>query len=111
MRGGFVARFLAEVGFLVLLAVGVGVADLRTKWIAAVMGGGWLLVTAIEWLAWRAARRVEAVVQPLALPPVPAEEQHGWDVEEILAPLPEEPQGEALTSILPPEDAQDPREG
>jgi len=106
MRGGFASRFALEAGFLVLLAVGVGFADLRRAWIALVMACGWLLVTAVEWIAWRSARQVEAAV---ALPPIrPAlDEQHGWDVDEILAPLPEEPQDEALTSILPPEDVQD----
>jgi hypothetical protein len=109
MRGGFVSRFVAEAGFLVLLAVGVGFADLRTTWIALVMASGWLLVTMIEWLAWRSARRAPAIVP--AFPAAPVEEQHGWAVEEILAPLPEEPQGEALTSILPPEDVQGHGEG
>jgi hypothetical protein len=104
MRGGFVTRFVAEAGFLVLLAVGVGFADLSTRWIALVMGCGWLLVTVIEWLAWRSARSTAAILP--AIPTAPVEEQHGWDVEDILAPLPEEPQGEALTGILPPEEAQ-----
>src|SRR3989442_1488952 len=107
MRGGFASRFVVETGFLVLLAIGVAFADLRTAWIALVMACGWLLVTAIEWLAWRAARRVEAVLALSPVPPTPFEDQHGWDVEEILAPLPEEPQGEALTGILPPEDVQE----
>ena len=106
MRGGFASRFALEAGFLVLLAVGVGFADLRRAWIGLVMACGWLLVTAVEWIAWRSARRVEEAV---ALPPIrPAQvEEHGWDVDEILAPLPEEPQDEALTSILPPEDVPD----
>src|SRR5437763_1273960 len=67
MRGGFASRFALEAGFLVLLAVGVGFADLRRAWIALVMACGWLLVTGFEWIAWRSARRVEAAV---ALPPI-----------------------------------------
>jgi hypothetical protein len=101
MRGDFAARFAVEAVFLVLLAVGAGLSDLRTRWIAAVMGAGWLIVTAVEWLAWRAEKRLEAAMAPRALPA--EEEQHGWDVAEILAPLPDEPQGEALTGVLPPE--------
>jgi hypothetical protein len=104
MRGGFASRFALEAGFLVLLAVGVGFADLRRAWIALVMACGWLLVTGFEWIAWRSARRVEAAVALPPIRPAQVEEQHGWDVDEILAPLPEEPQDEALTSILPPED-------
>ena len=107
MRGGFASRFALEAGFLVLLAVGLGYANVRPEWIAAVMAGGWLLVTAIEWVLWRAARRSDAAVLLAPLPGGQLQEQHGWDVEEILAPLPEEPQGEALTGILPPEDAQE----
>jgi len=107
MRGEFAARFVLEAGFLVLLAVGLGVADLETRWIVLVMACGWVLVTAIEWLAWRSARRAEAAVILPPIAPAELEEQHGWDVEEILAPLPEEPQGEALTGILPPEDLQE----
>jgi hypothetical protein len=106
MRAGFAWRFAVEALFLVLLAVGAGFSDLETRWIAAVMAAGWVIVTGVEWLGWRAERRIEAAVAPRALPV--AEEQHGWDVAEILAPLPEEPQGEARTGILPPEGAPSP---
>ena len=39
--------------FLGLLALAVGLAELATPWIVAVMAVGWLLVAVVEWLAWR----------------------------------------------------------
>jgi hypothetical protein len=113
---GFAARFAVEVAFLVLLAVAAGFADLRAWIVVVVMAGGWLVVTLIEALAWRAERdleqRIGSAAPHPAFDPGPSEPEprHGWDVEEILAPLPEEepPQqgGDALTSVIPPEEAE-----
>ena len=50
---GFALRFAVEVAFLVLLALAVGLAELATPWIVAVMVIGWVLVAVIEWLAWQ----------------------------------------------------------
>ena len=50
--GGFTPRFAFEVVFLVLLAIACGLADLRPLVIGLVMGGAWVLMTGIEWLAW-----------------------------------------------------------
>jgi hypothetical protein len=101
MGGGFTPRFAFEIVFLVLLAIACGLADLRPLVIGLVMGGAWVLMTGIEWLAWRSETTVDA---PPAWPDVPgddAEPLDSWDIDEILAPLPE---GEAggSTSILPP---------
>ena len=46
-------RFVLEAGFLVLLAVVVGFADLSPPLIILVMAVGWLLVSLIEYFAWR----------------------------------------------------------
>jgi len=46
-------RFVLEAGFLVLLAVVVGLADLDPLLIVLVMLVGWLLVSLIEYFAWR----------------------------------------------------------
>jgi hypothetical protein len=43
-----------EWGFLILLAVGAAVADLRPAYIILVMTIGWILVVLVELLAWRA---------------------------------------------------------
>jgi hypothetical protein len=99
--GGFTPRFAFEVVFLVLLAIACGLADLRPLVIGLVMGGAWLLMTGLEWLAWRSESTVDA---PPAWPGTPAdgaEPLDSWDIEEILAPLPEDEPG-GSTSVLPP---------
>jgi hypothetical protein len=57
MPAGFAPRFAIEAGFLILLGVGAGVANLRTIVIVAVLAGGWALVSLIELSIWRAAPR------------------------------------------------------
>jgi type IV secretory pathway VirB10-like protein len=46
-------RFVLEAGFLVLLALVVGLADLDPVLIVLVMLVGWILVSLIEYFAWR----------------------------------------------------------
>jgi hypothetical protein len=100
--GGFTPRFAFEIVFLVLLAVACGLADFRPLVIGLVMGGAWVLMTGIEWLAWRSEKAVDA---PPPWPPDGSgnggEPVDSWDIDEILAPLPEDgPEGS--TSVLPP---------
>jgi hypothetical protein len=85
----FSLRFAVEVAFLVLLALAVGLAELATPWIVAVMVVGWVLVAVIEWFAWRSEQAPddEAAVAELESRP---EEATSWDLDEILAPLPED---------------------
>ncbi len=79
MPEGFASRFAIEAGFLILLGVGAGFADLRPIVIVAVLAAGWLLVSLIEVATWHA--RARAVV-PFVLPPEPAQEpEHGWPVD------------------------------
>jgi hypothetical protein len=98
--GGFTPRFAFELVFLVLLAVACGLAELRPLVIGLVMGAAWLLTTAIEWLAWRSEKTVDA---PPAWPPENGGEPlDAWDLDEILAPLPEDEVEGSSTSVLPP---------
>jgi hypothetical protein len=46
-------RFALEVAFLVALAVVLGVADVASSIIVAIMLAGWVLVALLEWAAWR----------------------------------------------------------
>ena len=72
---------MLEAGFLVLLAVVVGFADLSPALIILVMAVGWLLVSLIEYFAWRQAQAAvvvarydeapEVVVEEVAPPPPP----------------------------------------
>jgi hypothetical protein len=47
------SRFAFEVLFLVALAVGLTLAEVRTLVIVGVMALGWVIVAALEWAAWR----------------------------------------------------------
>jgi hypothetical protein len=47
------SRFAFEVLFLVALAVGLTLAEVRTAVIVGVMALGWVIVAALEWAAWR----------------------------------------------------------
>jgi hypothetical protein len=87
MWGRLGPRFAVEAAFLILLAVGLGLADQSWVVIVAVMAGGWALVSLIELVAsrrattqWSYARDAPAEEPALAeepaepaLPPEPAE--------------------------------------
>src|SRR5438105_6366345 len=68
MPEGLVPRMAIEWGFLILLAVGAGWADLRPVLIVLVMAIGWILVVLVELLAWR-ARPAYAVTETVVEPP------------------------------------------
>jgi hypothetical protein len=79
MPGGFAPRFAIEAGFLILLGVGAGIADLRTRVIVAIVAGGWVLVSLIELSIWRAeGRTVKPRVGPA--PELEPELEVGWPV-------------------------------
>ncbi len=110
MPEAFSPRFAAEAAFLILLAVGLGLADLRAWIVVAVMGGAWLLVCLLEWAAWR-SRVVHVWTAPLPEEePEPPAAATSWDMREILVPeeeqAPPEPEqaGEALTSVVSSEE-------
>jgi len=91
MPGGFAWRFAIEAGFLILLGVGSGYANLRTAVIVAVVAVGWLLVSLIELTVWRAQPRP---VGPF-VPPLRPEEPDTGSGEvraEEAAPVPVEPE-------------------
>jgi hypothetical protein len=80
MPGGFLSRFAIEAGFLILLGVGAGIADLRSAVIVALLAGGWLLVSLIELGVWRAEGRMASPrMRPVA--PAEPEPEVGWPVE------------------------------
>ena len=87
---GFAPRFAVEVVFLALLALAVGLAELATVWIVVVMTVGWVLVVLVEWLAWRSESVVDDETTPVDVAERPPEEDTSWDIDEILAPAPED---------------------
>ena len=95
---------MLEAGFLILLAVVVGLADLSPALIVLVMAVGWLLVALIEYFAWRqsprmaGARRRQVVAEPALAPAVVHEEV----VEDVPPPPP--PPAPPPTPAAPPEE-------
>ncbi len=80
MPGGFLSRFALEAGFLILLGVGAGIADLRPAVIVALLAGGWVLVSLIEVGVWRAESRIVSPRRPPVALPEP-EVEVGWPLE------------------------------
>jgi outer membrane biosynthesis protein TonB len=113
-------RFVLEAGFLVLLAVVVGIADLDPLLIVLVMAVGWLLVSLIEYFAWRqqgaALRRFEAAPAPVMEeevveaappppPPAPAPPPAMATEEEVVEDVPPPPPpARAPEPAAPPEE-------
>src|SRR3954449_8942772 len=90
MPGGLGPRFILEAAFLLLLAVGTGLADLSTRTIVIVMAVAWALVAAIEWIAWRErARYLE-------------QGPYAWRADRLAPPWPEERQVDPYAQIVVP---------
>ena len=90
-------RFALEALFLVLLAIGAGLADLRPGFIVLVMAVAWLLVAIVEFTAERiSASPLTYLVPQRGEPPV-EEAEASWPMPEertVVAP-PEHPEPEA----------------
>jgi hypothetical protein len=85
-------RFALEALFLLLLAIGAGLADLRPLLIIVVVGVGWILVALIEITAERIARSPVTYLLP---PPMEVEHE---EAPRVFMPRPEE-----RTVVAPPE--------
>jgi hypothetical protein len=81
MPGGFAPRFAIEAGFLILLGVGAGLADLRSGVIVALLAAGWVLVSVFELAVWRAQGRPAAPAVTAPPPEPEPEPQIGWQPE------------------------------
>ena len=97
-------RFLLEATFLVLVAVGAGLAGLQAVWIGVVMFGAWLLVALVERGGSRRGRASAA--PPEAERELEPEPQPEPDPEPAPEPTPEpEPEPERrpeLAAVPPP---------
>src|SRR5215510_8673839 len=85
-------RFALEALFLILLAVGAGLADLRPLEIVLVVAGAWVLVALVEFAAERSASAPLTQLMPREAAPQEDED------ERVEWPLPEE-----RTVVAPPE--------
>jgi hypothetical protein len=86
-------RFALEALFLVLLAIGAGLADLRPAVIVLVMAVAWVLVALIEFTAERIASSPTSYMLP-----TPARVDEAGEAEPVVWPRPEE-----RTVVAPPE--------
>ena len=98
---------MLEAGFLVLLAVVVGFADLSPWLIILVMALGWLLVSLIEYFAWRQTVHAMSGRYDEPAPAPVVEERVVEDVPPPPAPTPPPspppPAAEEETVVQPPE--------
>jgi predicted lipid-binding transport protein (Tim44 family) len=88
MPGALGPRFALEAGFLILLAVVLGFADLSPLLIILIMGLAWVLVSMIEYFAWRQGPRFPTRYAAAVGPPL---EQGEMVVQEPAAPPPPPP--------------------
>jgi hypothetical protein len=114
MPGALGPRFALEAGFLILLAVVLGFADLGPALIILIMALAWLLVSVIEYFAWRQGPRFPARFAT-ATQPAAAEVAGEEFVEERVAPPPPPqraaPPPEEETVIAPPSAREQPEAG
>ena len=97
---------MLEAGFLILLAVVVGLADLSPALIVVVMTVGWLLVALIEYFAWRQSAAFATVQRYAAVEAPPAPMVHEEVVEDMPPPPPPPPAPtptEEETIVAPPQ--------
>lgn len=85
MPGALGPRFALEAGFLILLAVVLGFADLSPLLIILIMALAWVLVSMIEYFAWRQGPRFPTRYAAAVGPPL---EQGEIGVEEPAVPPP-----------------------
>jgi hypothetical protein len=88
MPGAFAPRFAIEAGFLILLGVGAGYADLRPAVIVALLAGGWIIVSLIELAIWRSQALAVHTYAPAE--PAPVDGEPTQAVEEAAEPAPED---------------------
>jgi hypothetical protein len=91
-------RFALEAIFLVLLAIGAGLAELRPALIVLVMAVAWVLVALVEFTAERIAASPTSYLLPAPAPPEEGEP------EQVFWPPPEE-----RTVVAPPERPAEPQ--
>ena len=102
-RGVTVPRLAIEGGFLLLVAVLAGLADLTTGWIVGVMAIAWALVALAEWAAAakRARWRLDEVAPPVVVQgPGAADSTGPWDMPVVEATAIEsQPTSESKTIV------------
>jgi hypothetical protein len=99
-----------EAGFLILLAVVVGLADLSPALIVLVMTVGWLLVALIEYFAWRQSPGLATARRYTTVEAAPRVTEHEEVAEDIAPPPPPPPPPAEQETIVEPPEAEPPAE-
>jgi predicted lipid-binding transport protein (Tim44 family) len=99
MPGALGPRFALEAGFLILLAVVLGLADLSPLLIILIMALAWVLVSLIEYYAWRQGPRFPTRYAAATGPPL---DQEDVVVEEPARSPPPSPPPPPPTPAAPP---------
>jgi type IV secretory pathway VirB10-like protein len=101
MPGAAAPRFALEAGFLILLAVVLGFADLSPVLIAVVMGLAWVLVSLIEYFAWRQGPRFPARFATATVPAARIEDEVAMPEPPPRPPQTDPPAPEEQTAVAP----------
>jgi type IV secretory pathway VirB10-like protein len=102
MPGALGPRFALEAGFLILLAVVLGFADLSPALIIVIMALAWVLVSLIEYFAWRQGPRFPTRYAAATGPPFEREEVVVEERERAVPPPPPPPAPEPEPAPVPP---------
>jgi hypothetical protein len=97
-------RFALEAGFLILLAVVLGFADLSPLLIILIMALAWILVSLIEYFAWRQGPRFPARYAAVTGPPIEQEQIVVEEEPAAAAPPPPPPPPRPEPAPPPPEE-------
>ena len=97
-------RFALEAGFLILLAVVLGFADLSPLLIILIMALAWILVSLIEYFAWRQGPRFPARYAAATGPPIEQEQIVVDEEPAAAAPPPPPPPPRPEPAPPPPEE-------
>lgn len=83
MQGGVGSRFALEAGFLIVVAIAAGVAELSATAIIVVMAAAWLLVCLFELAVWAEGPRFPALRRERTVV-----EEAGAEPDEVTDPKP-----------------------
>jgi hypothetical protein len=109
-RAFAVPRLALEAGFLLLVALLAGLADLSAAWIVLVMAVGWALVALAEWAAAakRARWRLDEIPPALGTEPAADSKTGPWDMPVVEATVIDDgpdPESKTVVTKLPAERA------
>ena len=112
-RAFAVPRLALEAGFLLLVALLAGLADLSAAWIVLVMAVAWALVALTEWAAAakRARWRLDEIPPPLGAEHAADSSTGPWDMPVVQATVIDagpDPESQTVVTKLPDDPVEEP---